>query len=140
MTSTSSKGSGMHELTQLAADMGIEIIETKLVGKDGAYNHARGQIKLHRGMNERTARSVLAHEIGHAVYGHTATPFGPIHGRQERQANEWAANHLITLDAYREAESRREGHIASMAFDLCVTPELVEVYQTLIMRRPIRVA
>ncbi len=134
MISTNDERGGMRQLTQLAADMGIEIVETKLTGKDGSYDHARGIIRLHRGMTERTARSVLAHELGHAIYGHVPTPFGPQHRRQERQADEWAAGHLITIEAYREAERRRDGHLASMAFDLNVTAELVEVFQSMLRR------
>jgi len=122
----------MRELLQLATDMGLEVIEATLVGKDGGYSHARGQIRLHRKMSERTARSVLAHEIGHAIYGHVPTHFGPIHLRQERQADQWAAKHLITIDAYQEAEARRDGHVPSMAYDLNVIPELVEVFQTIL--------
>jgi Zn-dependent peptidase ImmA (M78 family) len=50
-------------------------------------------------LDRRTARCVLAHELGHALLGHTgAPPFGDVGWlarRQEAQADRWAADRLL---------------------------------------------
>ncbi len=58
-------------------------------------------------MSARTTRSVLAHELGHAQFGHTPARVPVIRAQQERQADEWAACRLITPRAYAEAEELR---------------------------------
>lgn len=90
-------------------------------------------------MSVRTTRSVLAHELGHAALGHVPAPTPAIRAQQERQADEWAASQLITPRAYAEAEAVRGPHLASLAFELEVTIELVTAYQRL-LRQTILVA
>lgn len=121
------------QLIALAEELGL-----KVTWRDGAKRggfHAGTQtIRLSPGASERTTRSVLAHEIGHAVYQDSYAPPGPTRDRQEARANEWAARHLITPDAYAAAEQRRGIHAASLAYELGVTIELVEAYQRLLER------
>lgn len=123
----------MLTLLQLAEELGLEVIEKRGPHTSGYRPHER-VIRLTPGMSRRAARSVLAHEIAHHVLEHRPTDFGPIRARQERQANEWAARHLIDHDTYIEVERLRDGHLASMAHDLDVAPELVTVYQSLLQR------
>lgn len=67
--------------------------------RDGEYIHRRRLIRLQRGMAERLHRSVLAHETAHAVFADVPSQFGPVNGKQERRADEWAALRLIDIDA-----------------------------------------
>lgn len=77
---------------------------------------------------------MIAHELAHAVLGHTPTADRSIRARQERRADEWAARLLISADTYAEAEKARGTHPASLAFELGVTIEIVTAYQRLLRR------
>lgn len=123
----------MQTLTDLAADLGLTIVEKRIAHASG-YRPSDRTIFLTPGMSRRVTRSVLAHEIAHHVLEHRPTPHGPVRWRQERQANEWAARQLISHDAYVEVESLRDGHRASMAHDLDVADELVDAYRGMLQR------
>lgn len=121
------------DVWNLAADLGLRVIEHRGPHRSG-YRPGDDTVHLTPGMRGRTLRSVLAHEIGHHVLGHTPTDFGPIRMRQEHAANVWAAHALITPESYADAEHTRDGHTASMAFDLNVTEELVATYRKTLLR------
>ncbi len=123
----------MQQLLQLAHELGLTVVE-RTGGTLGGYHAGSRTIRLKPGMTERTARSVLAHEIAHAIFEDRPTPYGPVRAKQERRANEWAALYLITPEAYAAAEERRGGHVGSMAYDLNVTVELVEGFRRLLQR------
>ncbi|WP_424462999.1 ImmA/IrrE family metallo-endopeptidase [Pseudoclavibacter helvolus] len=82
-------------------------------------------IILRSGMPPIQDRCILAHELGHACMGHTtSTP------KQERQADRWAATHLITAEHLT--------HIAAFSPDpgiwcreLQVTPRILDTYLAL---------
>lgn len=131
----------MHHLLRLADECQLRVVER--TGRTrGGFDPATRTIRLNPGMSARTTRSVLAHELGHAVLGHVAlghdalghdpssTP--AIRRAQERQADEWAAARLLTPSAYAAAEETRGPHLASLAFELDVTIELVIAYQRLL--------
>lgn len=123
----------MQPLLTLASELGLTIIERR--GRHlGGYHAGSRTIRLDPSMPRRFARSVLAHEIAHHVFADEPSPYGPVTAKQERRANEWAALHLITADAFADAEKHRNGHTASMAFDLDVTPELVDAYRRVLVR------
>lgn len=123
----------MQELLQYADELGITVIERR-GGKPGGYHAGTRTIRLHPGMSRRVARSVLAHEIAHHVFGDTPTPYGPARAKQERRANEWAALRLITTDAYAAAEAHHHGHLGSMAYELSVSLEILEAYRSVLAR------
>lgn len=123
----------MQELLQLADELGLNVIERR-GGKPGGYHAGTNTIRLHPGMSRRVARSVLAHEIAHHIFGDEPTQYGPVREKQERRANEWAALRLITPQAYAEVEAHRHGHLPSMAYDLGVTLELIEAFKRLLAR------
>jgi Zn-dependent peptidase ImmA (M78 family) len=123
----------MQALLQLADELGVHVIEKRAPHTSG-YRADEKLIRLTPGMPRRAARSVLAHEIGHHVLGHRPTDFGPIRARQEREANEWAAQHLIDPAVYVEVEKLRDGHLQSMAHDLDVAVELLTVYRSMLHR------
>lgn len=123
----------MRQLLRLAEEQGLRVIERR--GPTlGGFDPSSGVIRLEPGLTARTARSVLAHELGHAFLGHTPTRDRFLFERQERRADEWAARRLITPRAYAQAEEVRGPHAASLAFDLDVTIELVSAYQRLLRR------
>jgi hypothetical protein len=122
-------------LEDLAHQAGIRIEYAHLRdGRDGEYHHERKLIRLRPGMNARLHRSVLAHELGHAAFSHTPTRFGPVHAKQERMAEEWAALRLITPADYRHAEEIHAGHPGAMALDLGVMKSIVIAFQGLLAR------
>lgn len=117
----------------LAADLGLAVIERRVEHRSGYWPDDE-VIYLTPGMPPRTLRCVLAHEIAHHVLGHRPAVHGPIRRRQEHAANEWAAKRLIDPARYAEVEHQREGHLASMAHDLNVVPELLQVFQRRLLR------
>lgn len=121
----------MQHLLRLAEEQRLRIIE-RAGPTRGGYDPATRTIRLDPGMSRRTTRSVLAHELGHAFLGHVLAPTQAIRAQQERLADEWAASRLITARAYAEAEEVRGPHLASLAFELEVTIELVTAYQRLL--------
>lgn len=123
----------MHTLLRLAEEHGVRIIERPGPTR-GGFDPASRTIRLTPGMSARTTRSVLAHELGHVVLGHVPTAEPTARRQQERQADEWAAGRLITSAAYAQAEEARGPHIASLAFELDVTIELVLAYQRRLRR------
>lgn len=123
----------MQQLLTMADELGLTVIEQR--GKHlGGYRPGDRVIRLTPGLPQPTARSLLAHEIAHHVLEHRPTEFGPVHKRQERHANEWAARLLIPHDRYIEVERLRDGHVPSMAHDLDVAPELLEVHRSMLLR------
>lgn len=118
----------MHLLLRLAEEHGVRIVERP--GRTrGGFEPASRTIRISPGMSARTTRSVLAHELAHAVLGHETSTLPSVRRQQERQADEWAACRLITPRAYAEAEATRGPHLASLAFELDVTIELIQAYQ-----------
>ncbi|WP_144873853.1 ImmA/IrrE family metallo-endopeptidase [Microbacterium sp. 1.5R] len=123
----------MDQLLRLVEIHGLRLVE-RSGGSRGGYEPRTATIRVSPGMSERTRCSVIAHELGHAMLGHEHTLDPVQRGRQERRADEWAARLLITPSAYAEAEAARDGHPASIAFDLGVTVDLVLAYQRLLRR------
>lgn len=123
----------MDQLLRLVETHGLRLVEHP--GRScGGYDPRSATIRIAPGMSARTTRSVIAHELGHAVLGHEYTADPTERDRQERSADEWAARLLITPTAYAEAEVARDGHAASIAFDLGVTVDLVLAYRRLLRR------
>ena len=114
--------------------LGLSIEYKRIQGRDGEYRHDLALIRLRPGMTYRLERSILAHELGHAVFADAPSRFGPVNAKQERRAWEWAALQLIYHDAYRAAEARHEGHPGAMAVELSVVRPVVEAYQRILLR------
>lgn len=123
-------------LFHMAAALGVRIIHTDLghLDRDGDYNAATHTIRLQEGMTRRLLRSVLAHELCHAVFGDVPSRFGPVNAKQERRADEWAALRLIDHERYREVEYLRDGNVALMAQDLDVIDDIVHAFQRVLQR------
>ena len=121
------------DIWNLAADLGLTVRERRGVHRSG-YAPGSNHIDLTPGMRGRVLRGVMCHEIAHHVLGHRPTDFGLIRKRQEAAANVWAAQTLITPEAYADAEHHHSGHVTSMAIALNVPDELVVVFRSLLLR------
>lgn len=124
----------MRHLIDYADALGVTLEYAPLEGRDGEYRHDKARIRLREGMTMRRTRSILAHELAHAVFGDIPSKHGPVNAKQERRADEWAALRLIHVDDYREVEHIRDGHAPSMAHDLGVITRLVHAYQRVLER------
>lgn len=61
-------------LEDIADHLGVTVtIAPPLVGQLGEYDHYCRTIRLHPRLSGLLQSSVLAHELGHAAYGHTAS-------------------------------------------------------------------
>lgn len=123
----------MDHLLLLVEQHGLRLIERPGPSR-GGFDPSTSTIRLAPGMSTRTTCSVLAHELAHAVLGHTPTADPTARARQEHRADEWAARLLITPEGYAAAERTRGPHLASLAFELGVTVEIVAAYQRLLAR------
>ena len=123
-------------LYDMAAALGVRIVHTDLthLHRDGDYNVKTNTIRLQEGMTRRLLRSVLAHELCHAVFGDVPSRFGPVNAKQERRADEWAALRLINPSRYREVELIRDGNVPLMAQDLDVIDDIVHAFQRILQR------
>lgn len=126
----------MKHLYDIAHALGVRIEHADLshLERDGDYCARTNMIRLQTGMTRRLARSVLAHELAHAVFGDVPSMFGPVNAKQERRADEWAALRLITREDYRLAEALHNGHAPAIAVELDIMPDIVEAYQRVLLR------
>lgn len=123
-------------LYDIADAIGVTIEHTDLshLDRDGDYDARTHTIRLQEGISHRLHRSVLAHELCHAIFGDVPSKFGPVNAKQERRADEWAALRLIHHDDYRIAETIRDGNVKLIAQDLDVIEDIVHAYQRLMLR------
>lgn len=81
-------------LSQLADSLGVMVRTAPTpAGLWGIYDHRHGLITMRPNLGPDQYRSTLAHELGHAHYGHIGQS-----AKAERQADIWAARQLLTLD------------------------------------------
>ena len=89
----------------------------------GEYYPNQRAILLQTGLDTITERCVLAHELGHHRYGHhQSTP------RTEREADQWAANQLITIDAIVECARIWPHNPEKWCHHLAVTPAILRAW------------
>lgn len=88
----------------------------------GIYEHKRRLITLRPRMGHAQLVTTLAHELGHAHYGHTGHQ-----PKTERLADKWAARHLLTVDLIKE-HSRASMEAPAIAASLGVLPTVVRTF------------
>lgn len=119
-----------------AEDLGLTVIEKRLHGtRRGEYWHDQQLVILRTGLSQRAARSTLAHEVAHALAGDKPTMFGPLHRRAEIRASRTAATWLVDADEYVAAEQLHAGHLPAIAYELNVTPKVLEDWIALMRTR-----
>lgn len=113
------------EFADTIAQLGVTVRQGTLpAGWWGAYDAANHRITLRPRLAPVQCRSTLAHELGHATYRHAG------HGieSQEREAEEWAAAHLIT-EPQRFTDAADQGNLLGfMAMWLRVLPRDLTTY------------
>lgn len=123
------------ELYDLLRALGVRVVIAELPpDRDGEYEHDARVIRLRPRMARRLHRSVFAHECAHAVFGDVPVADPRQAERNECRADEWAAQHLITVDDYGWAESLHSGHIEAMAVELDVTVTIVLAFRRVLAR------
>lgn len=120
----------LKELLLRAAMMGYSVgvweLESDLAGLTDLIDR---HITLRTGMSLAQARSTLAHELGHAHYGHDCTT--PMY---ERQARRYAARLLIDPALYAEKE-RINSDQHWLADEFTVTHRIIIDYEQFCLTR-----
>lgn len=93
-----------------------------LGGHLGRWYPRSGTIVLLDGLPALQERSVLAHELGHAMLGHTTSS-----AKRERQADRWAARHLIRYEHF-DRTRRYADDPSQWCVDLLVTPRILKAW------------
>ncbi|MBH5301130.1 ImmA/IrrE family metallo-endopeptidase [Corynebacterium silvaticum] len=112
-------------LETLAHNMGITVIETSNLGctLNACFHPPTRTIFIKTGLDPVTRHCAIAHELGHAHYGHGCSTPGA-----ERQADEWAARQLLDVGDVEAVGWECEGSAAAMAAELGVTPHLLTLW------------
>ncbi|WP_404285400.1 ImmA/IrrE family metallo-endopeptidase [Glutamicibacter arilaitensis] len=107
----------------LATKLGIKVRSASPpLGWWGVYDHTKKLITLHPDLSPVQYRCTLMHELGHAHYGHQG-----VTGKQEAQANRWAAHQLLSLDDVME-HAKTELHAQELAALLGVLPTVLQTF------------
>ncbi len=133
MNTSSPPGTSPATLTLIdhAHSQGIRVWWRRLDGRGGQWSARHSCIWLDPSLTDREARSLLAHELGHAHYGDT----GPQPPHIEARAWRWAAGLLISRAEYALAERIHEQDTAAIADALDVTVEVIHAYHATLTRR-----
>ena len=97
-------------------------------GPKGFYHHPTRTISTRRGLSIQAYKSTLAHELAHATYGDEPTGNGHYDRRQEARADRWAANALISPEAFADAYVWHRGHLPAIADELEVTQHILDIW------------
>lgn len=82
-------------LSEIALELGVHVRTAPTPGNLwGIYDKRHKLITIRPGLGVAQYRSTLAHELGHAYYGHSGH-----HRKTERLADKWAAKTLLTVNA-----------------------------------------
>lgn len=105
-----------------AAALGINVTYRRLMTGNGLWVPEIRTIFLQRRMRTIHERSVLAHELGHALLGHReSTP------KHELQADRWAARRLVDADELRSVAATTQD-IGAWCHELNVSADILERY------------
>lgn len=117
------------DLDDLAHRLGVQVTEHE--GGEKGRHYPGGIISLRRGLPHVARRCTLAHELAHYILGHVPTTDRWLYARQERKADELAAQLLVTPDDYETAEMLAGSHDGALAHELGVTTHLIRVWRGL---------
>lgn len=120
-----------HKLEQEARRLGVHILPDlrgELHPEDlGGWFPRSRRILWRPDLDWVNAVCTIAHELGHAALGHAAQPPPWLHARQEQQADEYAAELLITPEDYEAAETLAGSHEGAIAAELGATTYMIRV-------------
>lgn len=117
----------MDALIARAEAMGLRV-QFRNLGRATGYLFGGGLVVLNHRHNLSAQRETLAHEMGHAHYGHDWTRDHD-KVRDELDADRYAARLLIPIERYAAAEALVGNHPGALARELQVTRRLVELRQ-----------
>lgn len=115
------------DLHHIANDLGVTLRHHN-GGKKAWYSPKLRTISTRRGLPIWEYKSSLAHELGHAVYRDHHINHLHFNQLQERRADEYAAELLINEDEIKDLILWHGNDLNSLAYDLEVTPHLLDVY------------
>lgn len=124
----------MDALLAEAHAQGLRVAWRDLGRRAGEF-HSSGLILLNPRRTETVQRVTLAHELGHAHYGHAWTDDPREHASRERLADRYAAHLLISPARYAAAERLVGPHAGAIARELEVTAAVVETWRADALRR-----
>jgi len=120
-------------LEAYADTLGVRIREAAVPGTWwGLYDHRYRLITLKPGLCLAQWRSTLAHELGHATYGHHGH-----HPKTERIADKWAAGHLLSTDLIM-LHAKTTVNLGDLAASLDVMPWVVRTFIDLLTETELR--
>lgn len=115
----------MDTIIARAESMGLRVTFRDIGSRTG-YLYGGGLVVLNHRHHVNAQREALAHEMGHAHHGHDWSREHDV-ARDERQADQYAARLLITVNDYAAAEVACGAHPGALARELGVTRRLVEL-------------
>lgn len=117
----------MQDVLEHARQLGLRV-KWRDLGRRNGELHSSGLIIVHPRRNVNVQRFVIAHECGHWVHGHD---WSAMHDRaaDERQADTYAADVLISPVEYRLAEQIAGSDARSIARELGVPVRLVDLWR-----------
>lgn len=120
-------------LEAYAESIGVRIREAPVpAGWWGVYDHRHRLITLEPGLGLAQRRSTLAHELGHATYGHHGhTP------KTELIADKWAARKLLNVDLLLD-HAKANADVRELAANLEVMPWVIETFVDLLTESELR--
>lgn len=120
----------MRQLLAMAAAMGLTVHGAHLSGdRIGCYIASKRRIYFDLGLTLPERRSVIAHELAHAHYGHHG-----MSAAQERLADSYAATLLVNPEWYAELE--QINHDAGwIAEEMNVAPWIITDYRRYCLQR-----
>ena len=112
-------------IDDLALSMGITVVESRRL--DTSYNAVFYRpgltVYVRTGLDPVTRACAVAQGLGHAYYAHDcSTP------QAEREADEWAADHLLNEAAVQRVAYETEFEPAAIAAELGVTPHMLKTW------------
>jgi hypothetical protein len=107
-----------------AAELGVTItVDRDTCGHDGLWLPDENRINLRPGMLQIQERSVLAHELGHAVHGHRDS-----RPKNEMLADRFAAEKLVDREMLIGMMASDPEAYARWCLELGVTMKILRVY------------
>lgn len=120
----------MRDLLARAWEMGLEVHGAHIPGpKIGAYFPDLRRIYFDLSLTYAERRTVIAHELGHAYYGHECDS-----DQNERQADIYAATLLVNPEWYRELELINDD-AEWIAEEMNVAPYVIVDYRKYCLQR-----
>lgn len=123
--------SSLTSLEQIAGSLGVRVRTAPTPGSLwGIYDHRHSLITMKPDLASAQYRSTLAHELGHAHFGHVGYS-----AKAERQADKWAAQQLLTIEQLAQAAGESSTELPALAAELDVLPWVIRAFVSTLSER-----